>query len=314
MQDLAAMAIFAQVIESKSFSAAADEVGLSKSAISKQISRLEENLGVRLINRTTRRLSLTDAGRRFYIHCARLVAEAQEAERAVTSLQQEPKGDLRINAPMSFANLHLAPLIPEFLARYPKLTLDLDLTDRYVDPWQEGYDLSIRIGRLEDSSLIARRIAPFRRVICAAPDYIARHGQPRHPRDLSQHNCLQYAYLATRQEWRFRNETGVVSVKVEGNFRANNGEALLAAAVGGLGIVLAPTFMAAQALVTGRLVPILTDWQQEEAAIYALYPHRRSLSAKVRVFIEFLSERFGAQPAWDKLDMLGAEDSIAGIP
>ncbi|MCW5731549.1 MAG: LysR family transcriptional regulator, partial [Alphaproteobacteria bacterium] len=192
MENLMAMAVFARIVEAGSFTAAARRLGMSKSAVSKQVSRLEEALGTRLLNRTTRRLSLSQAGLAFHEHCARILAEAQAAEEAVQSLQAEPRGLLRVNAPMSFGILHLAPAIPDFLARYPGLRVDMDLADRYVDLVAEGFDLAIRIGRLEDSSLIARRIAPARRVVCGTPDYFARHGVPAEPADLARHNCLLY--------------------------------------------------------------------------------------------------------------------------
>jgi len=300
MERLAAMAVFAQVVEHKSFSAAATELRLSKSAVSKQIARLEDELGLRLLNRTTRKLALTDAGRTFYEHCARLVAEAEEAERAVVSLQAGPRGVLRVNAPMSFGVQHLAPVIPEFIARYPAVRVDMDFTDRFVDLIDEGYDLAIRIGELVDSSLVARRIAPARRIICASPGYLAKFGIPRHPRELSNHRCLLYSYLVTADEWRFRGAEGSFAVKVDGPFRANNGEALMRAALGDLGLILTPTFMVGRELAEGRLVPVLLDWCDDASALHAVFPHRRHLSATVRAFVDYCAEKFGPEPYWDR--------------
>lgn len=301
MENLAAMAIFARVVEAGSFTGAARRLGMSKSAVSKQLSGLEEVLGVRLLNRTTRKLSLSQAGLVFHEHCARMLTEAQAALEAVQSLQSEPRGLLRVNAPMSFGIIHLAPAIPDFLARHPGLRVDMDLSDRYVDLVSEGFDLAIRIGRLEDSSLIARRIAPARRVVCGAPAYFARHGLPREPADLARHNCLLYAYLRSHDEWRFRHRDDgeEIAVRVDGNFRANNGDALVGACLRGLGLSLSPTFLVADALREGRLVACLTDWPDIDSSIQAIYPHRRNVTARVRAFIDFCIERFADAP-WEQ--------------
>lgn len=298
MDRLAAMAGFAKVVETQSFSAAARALGVSKSQVSKQVAFLEEHLGARLLNRTTRRLSLTDAGAAFYDSCQRVLAEAEEAERAVGSLQAEPRGVLKVNAPMSFGILHLAPALPEFARRYPELTVDITLNDRMVDLVEEGFDVAVRISRLTDSSLVARRLAPSRRVVCGAPDYFAAHGVPRHPRDLKAHNCLIYSYAAN-EEWRFHGPEGEVAVRVSGSLRANNGEVLLAALRAGLGVAPLPTFIVGPDLAAGRLMPVLPEWADDSASVYAVYPHRRHLSTKVRVFVDFLAERFGPRPYWE---------------
>jgi DNA-binding transcriptional LysR family regulator len=299
MENLTGMAIFARVVEAEGFSAAARQLGLSKSAVSKQVARLEDRLGARLLNRTTRRLSLTEVGAAFYERCARILAEAEAAERAVTRLQAEPRGTLRVNAPMSFGVRHVAPAIPAFVARYPDVSVDISLTDRLVDLVDEGYDLAIRIANLPDSSLVARRLAPARFVVCASPDYLARHGAPAQPRDLARHNCLTYSYAAVGDEWRLRGPDGEVRVRVTGTVRANNGDVLRAAALGGLGIVVMPTFLVGDALRSGALASVLPDYRVRETAIHAVYPHGRHLSAKVRAFVDFLVERFGPQPYWD---------------
>lgn len=301
MLDLDSLAVFVRVVDVGGFSAAARTLGLSKSAVSKQISRLEARLGIRLLNRTTRRLSLTEAGALFYEGCQRMVAEAEAAEAAVTHLAAAPRGTLRVNAPVSFAMLHLAPILPELMESCPELSVDLTLNDRLVELVEEGYDVAVRIGRLADSSLIARRLAPARSVICAAPDYLARHGAPRRPEDLAGHNCLLYSYHSERSLWRFAGPSGTTSVRVAGRLQANNGDALRAALLAGAGIGRLPTFIVGDDLRAGRLLRLLPDWPLgEDAAVHAVYPAGRALSPKIRVFVDFLAERFGDMPYWDQ--------------
>ena len=300
MDHLAAMVVFARVVDSHGFSAAARHLGISKSAVSKQVARLEDLLGARLLQRTTRKLALTEVGRVFHEHCTRMLAEAEEAERAVTSLNAQPRGLLRVNAPMSFGVLHIAPALPEFLARHPEMRIDMTLNDRYVDLVDEGYDLAVRIARMSDSALVARKLAPMRHVVCATPDYLARRGTPKTPADLARHDCLGYSYMATGDDWAFQGPQGPVSVRVSGSLRANNGEALRTAALAGLGILRSPTFIVGPDLKAGRLKPVLCDFVPQDSAIYAVYPHRRHLTPKVRAFIDFLAERFGPEPYWDE--------------
>jgi DNA-binding transcriptional LysR family regulator len=299
MDHLAGMAVFAKVVEARSFTAAAEQLGLSKSAVSKQISRLEDRLGIRLLNRTTRRLSLTEAGAAYYERCARIVAEAEEADLAITHLQAEPRGVLLINAPMSFGIAHVAPAIPDFLARYPELRVDMSLNDRIVDLIDEGFDLAIRIGALADSSLIARRLAESRMVAVAAPDYLKRHGMPKRPEDLKRHNCLSYSYMPQERQWRFETEAGLRPVAVKGSFRANNGDAVRAAAVAGLGIAVLPSFIVGPDIRSGLLTPLLQDRMPLTTIVHAVYPHNRHLTVKVRAFVDFLADRFGPSPPWD---------------
>ncbi|MFQ5773456.1 MAG: LysR family transcriptional regulator [Kiloniellaceae bacterium] len=301
MDRLSAMAVFARVVEAESFSAAARELGLSKSAVSKQVSRLEDRMSVRLLNRTTRRLSLTEAGAAFYQACRRVVAEAEAAELAVTHLAAAPRGRLKINAPMSFGVRHVGPALPEFMARYPEVAVDMVLNDRVVDLVEEGFDVGIRIVRLRDSSLIARRLAPNRRVLCAAPAYLAARGAPLSIEELSEHECLLYSYQVPDDSWRFTGPGGERQVRVRGRLRVNNGDALLAAAVGGLGIAWLPSFICGQELRAGRLVHLIPEWGDPGGApVYAVYPASRNLSPKVRVFVDFLAERFGPTPYWDQ--------------
>jgi DNA-binding transcriptional LysR family regulator len=299
MDNLTGMAVFARVVDARSFTAAAAALGLSKSAVSKQVARLEDRLGARLLNRTTRRLSLTEVGAAFYERCARILAEVEDAELAVGRLQDAPRGTLRINAPMSFGQLHLAPAVADFLNGHPGLAIDLTLNDRIVDLVEEGYDVAIRISRLADSSLIARRLVPSRRVVCGSPAYFERHGVPRHPADLRRHNCLLYSYLPSAEEWQFVGPDGPAAVRVSGTLRANNGDALEAAMLTGLGVALQPTFIAGRDLQAGRLVAVMPDYVDESASVYAVYPHSRHLSAKVRAFIDFLAARFCPAPPWD---------------
>ncbi len=307
MEDLSAMAVFARVVEMESFSGAARALGLSKSAVSKRVGRLEDRMGLRLLNRTTRRLSLTEAGAAFYEGCRRVVAEAEAAERAVTRLASAPRGRLKVNAPMSFGVRHLAPALPDFMARYPELNVDLTLNDRVVDLVEEGFDVAVRIARLADTSLIARRLAPNRLVLCAAPSYLESHGAPRAVEDLKGHECLLYSYQISGDTWILRGPGGANGlggeqrVRVAGRLRANNGDALLAAALGGLGIAFMPSFICAEDLRAGRLARLLPGWRDAaDSMIAAVYPASRNLSPKVRVFVDFLAERFGGTPYWDE--------------
>ena len=301
MEQLDAMAIFARVVEAESFSGAARALGLSKSAVSKRISRLEDRLGLRLLNRTTRRLSLTEGGAAFYQGCQRVVAEAEAAEQAVTHLASAPRGRLRVNAPMSFGVRHVSPALPEFLARYPELTIDLALNDRVVDLVEEGFDLGIRITPLADSSLVVRRLAPSRAVLSASPAYLETHGAPRWAAELEDRACLIYSYQAVGEGWHLTGPDGERRFKVLGPLRVNSGDAILAAALGGLGVALLPCFICGEDLRAGRLVRILPDWESPpDRAVSAVYPAARHLSPKVRVFVDFLAERFGGKPYWDE--------------
>ena len=256
MNNLSAMAIFAKVVEAKSFTAAAARLGVTKSLVSREIGRLEDRLGARLLNRSTRRLSVTETGAAFYERCARVVAEAEEAERAVTNLQSEPRGTLMLNAPVSFGALHVAPAISEYLARFPEARIDMTLNDRFVDLVEEGFDLAIRIAVLTDSSLIARRLAPSRRAVCASYAYLERHGAPRVPDDLLHHNCMSYAYMAIEDQWQLIEDGQSRAIPVSGNFRANNGDALREAALAGLGLAILPTFIVGRDIQEGRLASV----------------------------------------------------------
>ena len=291
MDRMSAMVVFSRVVETGSFSEAARQLGLSKSAVSKQVTALEQRLGAQLLHRTTRKLSLTEAGRGFYERCTQIVREVEEAERAVIHTQAAPQGLLRVNAPVSFGELALAPALSLFLSRHPDLRVELVLDDRRVDVIEGGFDATIRVAsRLPDSSLIARRVAPVRIVVCGAPDYLARRGVPVAPDELAAHDCLIYAY---RERWRFRGTAGEQTVGVTGRLLANNGDVLREAALAGLGLVQIPSFIVAAELASGALRTVLEPFEEEGAAIWALYSPTRHLSGKVRAFVDFLTERFG---------------------
>ena len=296
---LEGMSIFAAVVEAESFTGAARTLKYSKAAISTHIQKLEDRLDTRLLNRTTRRISMTDEGRVFYEHCRRILDEAREAIDALDNSNTEPRGVLRINSPMSFGTMHLGSAVAEFMEAYPDVSVDMVLNDRQVDLIEDGFDLAIRIGRLPDSSLIARRLAPCRRILVASPDYWDRKGRPSHPSDLKDHDALIYDYLDDPNTWTFKDGDTDVSVSVQGRLRANNGEVLLDAALRGLGIYLSPTFFCFDALRTNKLEIALRDFGEAPLSVYAVYPHRRHLSPRVRAFVNFLAERFGENPYWD---------------
>lgn len=295
MDLLSGMRVFARVVEEESFAGAAAALGLSRPAVSKQVAWLEDHLGARLLNRTTRQLSLTEVGRAYYERCARILDEVEDASQAVAQLHDTPRGTLRVNAPMSFGQRHVGPAVAAFLARWPELSIDLSLTDRRVDVVDEGYDVVIRIMAMADSSLIARRVSLTRRVACASPDYLARRGTPTVPDDLADHACLEYDNVAAGGEWIFRRGAETHRVKIAGPLRADNGDVLRCAALAGLGVVQMPTFIIDEDLAAGRLVPVLSDYTSGAVPIWAVYPHNRHLSTKVRMFVDFLAERFGAE-------------------
>ena len=300
MDRVTSLSVFVKVVEGSSFAAAARHFGLSPAMVSKHIVSLEERLGARLLNRTTRQVSPTEIGREFYERSTRILADLDEAEQAASALQAMPKGLLRLNGPLSFGIRHLAPAIIDYLAACPEAAIDVTLSDRVVDLVDEGFDLAIRIARLADSSLIARRITPCRIVACAAPAYLKKHGAPRRPADLTAHNCLGYSYAALRNEWRFTGPDGAESVRIAGRLNANNGDVLRLAALRGEGIVIQPTFLIGDDLASGELVSILPGFVPDELVIQAVYPHSRHLSVKVRSFIDFLVARFGQDPEWDR--------------
>jgi DNA-binding transcriptional LysR family regulator len=301
MQNLTDIAIFVKVVELASFTAAAEALESSQPVVSKAVTRLEEKLGARLLNRTTRRLSLTEAGSELYRRSVRALKEIENAELEVARFQTEPRGTLRVAAPMSFSILQLGPFIHEFLAKYPGVALELNMNDQQVDLVEEGYDLAIRIGQLQESNLVARRITVTRQVMCASPAYLAKHGTPERPEDLLEHNCILYSFLMTPREWRLTDTDGETHVvPVNGTLHSNNGLVNRAAAIAGTGIVLLPTFYIGEQVKSGALKPVLCNFRPQELSVYAVYPERRNLMPKVRAFIDAMAERFGPTPPWEK--------------
>ena len=299
MDKLTSIRAFTRVVQHGSFAAAARELRLSRSAVSKYVIELEQELGAQLLVRTTRSSSPTENGQAYYERCIAILADLEEADLAVARLQSEPRGLLRVNAPMSFGTLHLSGAVADFMERYPQLQIQLVLADQQIDPVQEGFDVTLRIADLPSSSLIARKIAPARRVVCAAPSYLARRGTPAHPDDLRRHDCLAYGYLATGNQWKLTGADGDHWIHIPWTLCTNNGEVLRDAAVKGRGIALLPTFIVGADLQEGGLRSILTDYAAPEISVYAIYPQTRHLSVKVRLFIDFLIERFGGRPYWD---------------
>lgn len=295
-----ALQTFIRVVDAGSFSLAAERMGTAKSAVSRRISDLEAHLGVRLMNRTTRSLSLTESGRTLYQRALRLVADLEEAEATVSTHAAVLKGSLRIAAPLSFGLLHLGPAINEFAGRHPEVRLFIDFNDRLVDLVEEGFDLAVRIARLQDSSLIARRITPVREVVCASPAYLERHGKPTTPDELEGHVCLRYTNLPDAS-WQYRApDGGSGAVKLSTRLEANNGDYLRDAAIAGIGVVRLPTFIVYKAIESGDLVPLLEEYSWSDISAYAVYPSARHLSQRVRAFVEFLQSRFGDEPYWDR--------------
>lgn len=298
MDKLASMRAFVRVVESGSFAGAAREMGMTRSATNKLVVNLETDLGAQLLQRTTRRVSPTAMGLAYYDRCRNILAEVEAADLAVAQLQAEPKGLLRANAPMSFGMAHLAPALAEFMGRYPELQVQLHLSDRFVDPIEEGFDLTLRIATTaETGALTARELAPIRRVLCAAPAYLQRFGIPEQPQDLHDRPCLQYGFGSDR--WKLSGPGGDYTVALRPRLWANNGEVLREAALQGLGIALLPTFIAGECLATGRLQVVLPEYCPSALTAYAVYPSNRYLSTKIRLLVDFLVERF-ATPIWDE--------------
>lgn len=297
------MSVFARVVAAGSFSAAARDLGVSTAVVSRRIATLEARLGVRLLHRTTRRIALTDEGAHYHESIVRILQELEEAEAAATAGRAEPRGLLKVALPASFGHRHIAPLIPVFAGHYPKVELALQLSDRPVALVEEGFDLAIRIAQLTDSSLAARKLAPNRRVVCASPAYLKKHGEPRSPADLERHNCLVGNWdHELSMTWEYREASGRRGeVRVRGHYACDNWEVLRDWALAGLGIALKSTWDVRDHLEDGSLVPLLPGYTfGTDVAIYAVYPHRRHLPAKTRAFIDFLADSFGPEPYWDR--------------
>ena len=294
-----ALATFAKVVEQGSFARAADRLSVSTSAVSRQVAELEAHLDVRLLNRTTRRLSLTEAGQAFFERCVQLLADLEETESSVRSTALEPKGTLRVTCGVTFGERHLAPAIAEFAGLHPQVSFDVDLSDRVVDLVEEGFDLAIRIGAVGHQALVSRRIGSTQFVCCASPAYLVRHPAPVTPADLEQHACLGYTYAAVTNAWTFESRDGTRHTpRITPRHRLNNGRMLAEFAAAGLGIVLEPDFIVAPEVRSGRLQRLLTDYQPPRSPIAAVYPSRRHLSAKVRSFVDFLAARYAQNHDW----------------
>jgi DNA-binding transcriptional LysR family regulator len=293
LPDFEALAIFAKVVELRSFAAASSELVLSKATVSKAVSRLEERLGARLFNRTSRRLALTDAGQKLAERAARLLADGEAAENEALAQSVTPRGLVRLAVPMSFGIKTIAPLLPEFLATYPEVSIDLHLSDAIIDLIGEGFDAGLRIARLPDSSLIARRLCAMPRYTVAAPSYLKRHGRPTHPMHLAEHKCFGYAYMSTAGVWQYTNAAGEqASVRPAGQLRVNNGEAVMPALLAGLGIADLPEFIVGDAIRSGELEVILKGWKQPEGAVHLVTPPGGPRPARVEVLADYLTKHF----------------------
>lgn len=290
--DLVALKAFIAVVETGGFNRAADQLGASAAAVSRRISGLEGALGVKLLHRTTRQIDLTEAGRQFYSDVVSIIESLEEAEEKIQTGRETIKGSLRIAAPLSFGIVRIAPMLPVFMKQHPELKVHLQLEDRFTDLVAEGIDVAIRIGALKDSTLVATRLASIPVIFCASPEYLARHGEPEIPEDLSAHECLHYSLLSTRENWTFSTGVDAPDVEISGPLSTNNGDVLKEAAIQGLGITGTPTFIVEDALEDGRLKAILTDYNPEPLGLYAVRPSRHFTPARVRTLIEYLKEQF----------------------
>jgi DNA-binding transcriptional LysR family regulator len=299
--DLLDVLSFVRVVETGAFSRAAERMGISKSILSRRVARLEEQLGATLLTRSAQGAQPTEVGQAYYGRAANVLAELEAAEEVVAEAVTQVAGPLRLSAPLSFGVQHLAPALAEFAHAYPRVELDISFDDRPVDLVGGGFDLAVRIGLLKDSALIARRIAPVRKVPAASPAYLESKGRPEHPRDLARHDILLYA----NEQWRFRIGEKWEHVRGQARLRADNGEMLRAAAEAGLGICILPSFIAASAFQAGTLEPLLRDFPLEEAGLYAVMPPGRATTARVRALVDFLAGRFGPEPSWDPCWMAG---------
>jgi DNA-binding transcriptional LysR family regulator len=312
MDRMTSMATFVKVVESGGFSAAARALGISPSMVTTHVRALEERLAVRLLNRSTRKVSLTEAGHAYYERCLQILTEVEEAERIAEALQSTPRGTLRLNTSVAIPPF-LAPVIAEFASLYPDVSVNLTMTDRMVDLVEEGFDLAVRNMSVPDSSLIARCVATYRLVVCGSPGYLAARGVPAAPADLVHHNCLIYAHSVSGNEWHFTGPAGEQAVAVTGNLHANSGNALRLAAVQGQGLVLAPSFLIGDDIQSGRLVPVLTEFLQAVHTVHAIYPHRRHLPVKVRSFIDLMALRFRDEPVWADPDRASRAATSAAL-
>ncbi|MEN6670705.1 LysR family transcriptional regulator [Psychrobacter sp. B38] len=305
MDRIDAMRAFVSVVNEGSFSKAAAAMQLSPQLVSKYVSKLEERLDSRLLNRTTRKVSLTEAGTHYFQHAQQILLSIDDMESKLGGLQQNPKGTLRISAPVSFALKHMAKLVTDFQNRYPSVTVDLQLNDRKVDIVEEGFDVALRIGQLKNSSLIAKQVAPIRVILCAAPSYLKKNGTPHKPEDLKNHRYLHYSYMErnvkeSTYQWLGTTDGQLSGTQLSGELSSNNGDLLVNAAIAGGGLALQPTFIASEAIGKGELVIVLPEYEPETLGLYAVYAHRKLLPHKIRCFIDFIEGYYGSPPYWDK--------------
>jgi DNA-binding transcriptional LysR family regulator len=294
MEDLGYMVTFARVVKAGSFAGAARRLGMTSSVASKHVAKLEKALGVRLLNRSTRKLSLTEAGAAYYEHCARIVEEIESSKTAIAQLQAAPRGQLKVTAPVTFANTRLGPILREFFTRYPDIQVDLNASNRVTDLAEEGFDVAIRIARTLPPNVVARELRPVRWHLCGSPEYLEREGEPTHPANLSRHNCLTFPTAAPGTVWHFVRGSERVEVPVHGSLQSNMVEALHDLVLAGTGLTLLPGYIAGKDIREGKLRAVLADWQIEAGSnLYAVYLPTRYLAPKVRVFVDFLVEKFG---------------------
>jgi DNA-binding transcriptional LysR family regulator len=312
MTEIEDLRTFVEVVETGGFSRAASHLGVSKSIVSRRIARLETELGARLLSRTTRGISPSEAGLEFKASAERILLELQEAEDAVAQRSGDVAGRLRVSVPLAFGVRHIAPVLAELLSRHRRLSIDAVYTDRLVDLIAERFDAAVRLGVLNDSTLVARRIAPIRAIVVASPDYLARHGRPKTPDDLAAYECLIYTGTRQPQQWRFRSGKRWLSIRVDGRIHSDNGESIATAAIGGLGIAMLPTFLVASAIESGSLEPLLTGFPLPEAGLYLVRPPGGHVAAKVRAFFDAMAERFGGEPDWDACEMRAAKLLVKG--
>ena len=303
--DLVDVLAFVRVVETGAFARAAERMDLSKSILSRRVARLEEQLGAKLLTRTAQGAQPTDIGQAYYARASNILAELEAAQEIVADAVTQIAGTIRITAPLSFGTQHLAPALADFARMHPKVDLDVSLNDRTVDLLAGGYDMAVRIGNLQDSTLVARKIAPVRAVVVASPKYLDERGRPQHPRDLAEHDLLFYANIPTYEQWRFRVGNRWEHVKGHARFRADNGEMLREAACAGLGVVILPSFIASHAIQSGGLEVLLRDFPLEEVGLHLVMPPGRASTARIRALIDFIAARFGPEPSWDPCWMAG---------
>lgn len=299
MDKLNSMRHFVEVARESGFTPAAEKLGLSRAQLSKSVMQLESALGTRLLNRTTRRISLTETGKTYFERCLSILEDIEDLEASTTEENKTPRGRLSICAPTSFGILHLQDALMEYQNQYSEVQINLSLTDRFIDVVEEGFDVVIRIAALEDSSLVARKIAPCKRLFCTSPEYLQKNGAPHVPQDLAIHPCLIYSNELRADTWNLEGPNGIESVKVNGPVCADNGDILKTAALNHMGVTLLPTFIVGDELKTGKLVQVLDDYCPPDINIYAVFPSRRYLSVKVRSFVDHLNDYFGDTPYWD---------------